>query len=54
MRNDWLYRLSMERADRVDQVDRVDVKHVNMVPSVHNHGNTVALVQKNRQPKRAS
>jgi thiazole synthase len=30
----------------LDQVDRVDVKHGNMVPSVHNHGNAVALVQK--------
>jgi len=50
----------MDRADRVDQVDRVDIMHGNMVPSVHNNGNTprsvsisigygteVALVQKN-------
>jgi hypothetical protein len=28
----------------MDQVDRVDVKHGNTVPSVHNHGNMVALV----------
>ncbi len=30
----------------MDQVDRVDVMHGNTVPSVHNHGNTVALVQR--------
>jgi hypothetical protein len=37
----------LERPDRVDQVDRVDVNARNMVPSVHNHGNTVALVHIN-------
>ena len=30
----------------MDQVDSVDVMYGNTVPSVHNHGNTVALVQR--------
>ena len=35
-------------ADHLDQVDSVDVNHGNMVPSVHNHGKTVALIHKIR------